>query len=482
MSPIQKAKALIRKSLKIALYFAVCIACYVVNAFKSVSCFVKKSAVFFCKGLKTFFNKVKLFNKAIYFVQSKFEELKLDSVKFKKVKENAFVVCASLVLAICAVAAVSSCTLSVRIDYGENGVYYVKDNTEAAAVQDELNSKLIGINANEIFGTPTEKLCYVPKSKVKTAQKISEKICKTASALENAYGLYVDGEVKAITKEDGTFIENFKSLMNYENVGAGVVVGFGEKVELVNGYATKNSILSLDAVNSKFKNKEIALSLAIEKTEIYDREISFETEITYDSKKINGYSSTVKKGKNGLEAVTASVVYVNGEATANNVILAQTLIDPVSAQVVKGTAHSTTEYTPVKFSGVKYSASAQFIWPTARTSRTYISSYWGDGRGHKGMDIASPKGTDIYAAADGKVILAERDSLYGKYIIISHGNGLETLYSHCNTLNVKKGDTVKAGQKIATVGITGNATGYHLHFEVVKNGKRVNPETYLGVK
>ena len=98
---------------------------------------------------------------------------------------------------------------------------------------------------------------------------------------------------------------------------------------------------------------------------------------------------------------------------------------------------------------------------------------------HKGIDIAAPKGTPIQATASGQVTYAGWMSGYGYLVRISHGNGIETYYGHCSKLYVEKGDMVEAGEKIAAVGSTGNSTGNHLHFEIRKNGKQINPQTYV---
>ncbi len=94
---------------------------------------------------------------------------------------------------------------------------------------------------------------------------------------------------------------------------------------------------------------------------------------------------------------------------------------------------------------------------------------------HKGLDLVADMGSDIYAAADGVVTLAQRSSSYGNYVIIDHGNGLNTLYAHCSRLNVQQGDIVKKAETIAFVGSTGQSTRPHLHFEVILNGKNLNP-------
>ena len=94
---------------------------------------------------------------------------------------------------------------------------------------------------------------------------------------------------------------------------------------------------------------------------------------------------------------------------------------------------------------------------------------------HKGVDLTAPMGTAIYAAMDGKVIMAARHRQYGNYVIIDHGNGVMTLYAHAKLNLVHEGDIVRRGQKIAEVGRTGNATGPHLHFELRVDGVQQNP-------
>ncbi|MBQ4065225.1 MAG: peptidoglycan DD-metalloendopeptidase family protein, partial [Clostridia bacterium] len=94
---------------------------------------------------------------------------------------------------------------------------------------------------------------------------------------------------------------------------------------------------------------------------------------------------------------------------------------------------------------------------------------------HLGIDLPAPYGTDIYASNPGTVLKARYSDSYGYYILIDHGGEVSTLYAHCSKLLVKQGDTVERGQIIAKVGSTGNSSGYHLHFEVRKNGEVTNP-------
>lgn len=105
--------------------------------------------------------------------------------------------------------------------------------------------------------------------------------------------------------------------------------------------------------------------------------------------------------------------------------------------------------------------------------------FGGRGYGHRGLDIAAPNGTPIKAAAGGTVTTAGWNNSYGYMVIISHGNGIQTVYAHCSQLLVKNGQQVAQGQVIAKEGSTGNSTGPHLHFEIRKNGVLQDPQNYL---
>ena len=130
------------------------------------------------------------------------------------------------------------------------------------------------------------------------------------------------------------------------------------------------------------------------------------------------------------------------------------------------------------------SGTGKFMWPTPSTR---ITSDYGDTEGrtspHKGIDIGAQKrgvsGDPIYAADSGEVTISTFSSSAGNWIWIYHGNGLYTVYMHCSSLLVKKGDTVTKGQQIARMGTTGNSTGVHLHFGVRVDGNYVNPWNYV---
>ena len=135
--------------------------------------------------------------------------------------------------------------------------------------------------------------------------------------------------------------------------------------------------------------------------------------------------------------------------------------------------------------------SEQFNLTTTPTGKPadkgWVSSYFGmrkdpfsgKRRMHKGIDMAGKSGTAVVATADGIVIRAEKQNGYGKLLEIDHGYGITTRYGHNKSVSVKVGDIVKQGQKIAKMGSTGRSTGPHVHYEVLRNGRQLNPQKYI---
>jgi murein DD-endopeptidase MepM/ murein hydrolase activator NlpD len=118
------------------------------------------------------------------------------------------------------------------------------------------------------------------------------------------------------------------------------------------------------------------------------------------------------------------------------------------------------------------------LWPLA--SAGFITRSLSDGRSrHPGVDIATPKNTYIRAAGAGTVRAAGIDEVYGQYVVLEHGEGLETVYGHASKLFVTAGDRVRRGEVIALTGSTGRSTAPHLHFEVRRDGKAVDPLLYV---
>ena len=123
------------------------------------------------------------------------------------------------------------------------------------------------------------------------------------------------------------------------------------------------------------------------------------------------------------------------------------------------------------------------LWPVVgRISSVFgepRTSATGEARSHKGIDICSPSGTPISCATDGVVVFSGNESEYGRLIVIEHGHGFSTAYGHLGKFQIKTGEKVVKGQVIGTVGLSGNTTGPHLHYEVRLNNTPVNPARFM---
>lgn len=187
-----------------------------------------------------------------------------------------------------------------------------------------------------------------------------------------------------------------------------------------------------------------------------------------------GQREIISPGSYGEAAQTVSITYVNGKELNRKVLTSTQLSEPITEIVAVGTYVAKPKDSTTKLYGT-----GEYTWPV---NGGYISDPFISNRNHKGMDIAAPANSEIFAAADGTVLTAGwHDGGYGYYVVIDHGSGHKTLYAHCNEILVNVGQAVTQGQLIALVGSTGRSTGNHLHFEVILNDVRQNPAEFLRV-
>ena len=216
------------------------------------------------------------------------------------------------------------------------------------------------------------------------------------------------------------------------------------------------------------------LSVNVTVTENYDVEVPYETEYYDEGSLYYGVSRVTTEGENGVNNLTAKVTYVNNIETDRRVISSRKVTSPTTERIAQGTKPTPEMYSPEEAGYGKY------IWPT---DGGYVSEYthWDGGyAGHLGIDIVSYYGAPIYAGASGVVTKAAEDFWgYGKYVIIDHGNGFQTLYAHCSAIYVTVGQEVTQGEFIAALGSTGKVTGPHIHFEVRQGNTKLNPVGYL---
>jgi murein DD-endopeptidase MepM/ murein hydrolase activator NlpD len=212
--------------------------------------------------------------------------------------------------------------------------------------------------------------------------------------------------------------------------------------------------------------REPVVHIRVEETVTKDVTVPFTTQYIDDDTMATGDTKVVTQGQDGLETQTLHIVYENGNVVKKDVLSRTVKKEMVQAVVKRGTN-----------SGI---ASGAYIWPVASH---VITSPYGENRGyeiHPGVDIGSYTGAPIWASNNGTVIFAGWDSGgYGYCVRIDHGNGVVSIYGHMSRVDVQVGQRVTKGQQIGAVGMTGEATGPHLHYEVHVNGVRVNPAPYM---
>lgn len=222
------------------------------------------------------------------------------------------------------------------------------------------------------------------------------------------------------------------------------------------------------------------LQVECKKEVTFRKELPFESITIEDSSLPSGQVVIDTVGQNGEQRSRALVTYREGTAVRKRTLETITVNEPVSEIIRVGTGTQISEgvinYDAPEF--ITEGGTGDYFWPV---DGGYISAHQGDGRGHKGIDIAAPYGTPIYAAASGVVTDAGTgwNGGYGNCIIIQNDDGNVTVYAHQAELVAAYGDVIEKGQLIGYVGSTGDSTGNHLHFEVRKDGKYYDPELYV---
>lgn len=239
----------------------------------------------------------------------------------------------------------------------------------------------------------------------------------------------------------------------------------GEKIDDITEYCPIGALVQL---SEEVPYLQVLTTKEVEYTEAIDYEIVK----TEDPDMYKGDSVVEVAGVEGEKTVRAMVTYRGDTVVSRDIVDEEVISEPVTKYMRVGTRETTT---PVSTGS---GGSGEYFWPV---DGGYISAYQGDGRGHKGIDIAAPYGTPIYAAESGTVIETGDgwNGGYGNCVRVQHDDGNVTVYAHQSSIAVSYGDYVVKGQLLGYVGSTGDSTGNHLHFEVRSYGTYANPLDYV---
>lgn len=320
----------------------------------------------------------------------------------------------------------------------------------------------------------------------KKMEKVEERLQKINTNLETATEelATVSDELEAAEEQEISQYETMKKRIKYmyENGSDGYLelVFSGNSIgDVLNRMEYVNKITAYD--NQMLDNyKKTRLFVLEKKNQVSEKKNRYEVlqeeiELEQDTLK-----KIIKKKQDEINKYDASI-----SATAEEIKAFEEEIQKKEAEIeallLEQAKNSNLD---MAFPGEEISGSG-FRWPL--TVNGTITSRFGKRKAptagastyHKGLDIAAPLGVSILAAKGGTVVTSTYSSSAGNYIMINHGDGLNTVYMHASKRVVKVGDTVSQGQKIAEVGSTGYSTGPHLHFGVIVKGNYVNPEPYL---
>lgn len=419
-------------------------------------------------------------------------------------------------------------TFGTTVSY--NGQVLASVSSESAAK--ETLSKLEMATARTLghpFNLDDELLQYsnglMPREELVEPEALSEELSDELGLVVNAYCLYVDGVYIGATPYEGALEQLLEQLTLSASDENTISCSFEEEIEIRQQYVATDDVMNLGhlaetlystktaevtyevkkgdtwsqianrhgltskellALNPGYNVDKLQigevltlsasvpyLTMTVMQREQYVDNVAFAIESTPTSDLYKGDYKVTSKGEYGLADVVANVTYVNGVETERTVLSSVTLKEPVTEYRLEGTKERPS-----------WHPTGTFRWPTSGRITSYFGGRKSPGgigsTNHKGMDIAGPRGTPIYAADGGIVTYAGWKGGYGYVVIINHNyNGYETFYAHNSKLLVSVGQTVYKGQQIAKMGSTGNSTGSHCHFEIRYNGVAKNPLNYL---
>ncbi len=340
--------------------------------------------------------------------------------------------------------------------------------TQASA---QMHNALSGTSTNESATTPVIQVSFPTLASVDkaTASDVYEKLVDCNEAVvSGAGGLYVDGvfygaaeDAQALSAALTAILDEAKA--KYDDT---TTTTFNNDVQVVTDVYAKESVKSVEEIIESARQN---FSIRLETDLTVEYEKYYTTIYEYDESKLDTYSEVITEGEMGSQKVFYRLVYVDGVQTDAVVKNTVTTKEPVDQVVLVGTKES-------------YSSTGSFIWPVPYTGNITSPFEHRWGTFHYGLDISwsGIYGADIVASDSGTVTWAGWDnSGYGYYVIIDHGNGFQTMYAHCCDVYVSIGDKVRQGDVIAGVGSTGYSTGDHLHFEIIKDGVKIDPEIYV---
>lgn len=320
---------------------------------------------------------------------------------------------------------------------------------------------------------------------------------------QDGYGLYIDNELAAVSEVEKWLSDAVNEyLEKYVGKNKGETVVYNNNITIIAdrypqsyflGQEQIRQMFMLDAssktsssLNLDYSNvvdveagvvgltPPVTVDVAVEKQEFSRVTVPYTVVELPDDTVLRGMRKLVSDGKDGEKVIRYKSKYLNNKLVSQEVISEDVIYEPVAKVVCVGTKEPTADEVDLLPTGTYILPNDGFL-----TSKYGWRKLRGQNNFHQAIDIASTKGSPIVASDGGEVVEVGYTKGYGKYCVIRHNEEISTRYAHCDTIDVEVGDLVGQGYIIATMGATGNVTGVHVHFEIIKDGTTVDPLPYI---
>ncbi|MDM8199986.1 peptidoglycan DD-metalloendopeptidase family protein [Fournierella massiliensis] len=420
----------------------------------------------------------------------------------------------------------------LAVEVNGSVVGYVQTEQVFDSAREEVAQRINYAGAGEESWTVEPSYQIAVGEQVLDENQMADAILQSSSnEIQNATGLYVNGELVAVTTEGDRLRQELDSMTApYEDPdNPNLTVAFNKEVRCEDSIYFTSTLVPVEQIIEKLHGEEqgavyytiqdgdtpwtVAGSFGISVDELqaqnpdrdfssssgfpvggqltisqampylqvkrtlvstYQESIPYDTEEQQDPTLPMGTVQVVQEGAEGVAEITQQQVFYGDSDTPSET----TVIDRVVVQQPVTRIVAMGQYVPAE--NIAYlSDGSTLIWPVPAYRGISRWMLGAGGKIHGGVDIRANYGTEILASASGQVTVAGYHWSYGNYVVINHGNGYQTLYAHASSLAVRAGQSVTQGQVIAYVGSTGKSSGNHCHFEIRLNGARQQPRDFF---
>lgn len=426
----------------------------------------------------------------------------------------------------------SSQKYGIAVDFNGKRLGIISAEADYNMAERDFQQRIAYSENDELIDLSTQlSVCAISAGdSIMTPSELANQMLEASNEeLVEAYGIYIDGKFAgAVNKKDKVQTALDKALLDYKPDGKVKEVSYANKIEYTQGIYLMSSLKTeQEAIKLLTSTKERKKVYVVQKDEttvdivkkfgmkledfntlnpnaddglitgqivnvteterflpiqyICEHEnvtfLDYET-VEVETSALNvGIRAVLTKGERGEKISKYEVTYIDGIEHSRNVISSQITKSPVVETIGIGTYSAMPDDPQTVYFGSPMTGTGEMGWPV---DGGWVSDSFISDRNHKGLDIAAPEGTEIYAAEEGLVVSSGWNwGGYGNVVMIEHPDGYATVYAHMIMVYAVEGQYVTKGQLIGFVGNTGNSFGNHLHFEVRYQGICLDPSGFL---